>query len=355
MRWPGQRALEQRIEELEQRNYSDAITAALLQTAEGDTTIKATATATAALEAAAGFVGRGFAGAEVSASPMILPALSPPCLAHMARSLIQYGEALYLIRTDGGRLRLAPAQSWDVLGDPDPTTWRYRVTLGGASTIETYADVGADGVVHIQYSFDAREPWRGQGPLTVARLAGRLSAQLAAALGDEASGPRGGFLPVPLPGDDPAVAKLKPQIRKANGELLLVEAGDLEAANQTYAAWKTMRFGADTPAAVVELHKRASAEVWAACGIPPALFDADSDGTARREAYRQTASSLLLPLARLVGYELSMKLDDDVSLQFGELAAADIASKARAFQALVNGGMALDAAAAASGILAPDG
>ena len=216
IRWPGQRALEARIADLETRSYTDAITMALLGSASGETTVRATATG--ALEACAGFIGRSFASAEVQASPMVAEVLTPACLAHLGRSMIRYGEMLLLIRTDRGRLRLAPAQSWDVIGDPDPETWRYRVTLGGASTIETYEDVPAASVIHVQYAFDAREPWRGISPLGVAQLAGRLSAETIAALADESSGPRGSFLPTPVDGQDPTVTNLRGDARAAKGK-----------------------------------------------------------------------------------------------------------------------------------------
>ena len=286
MRWPGQKALEERIGELESRSYTDAITAALLNVSTGSTSIKATSTG--ALEAAAGFVARSFASAEVQAEPMYAAALTPAYLAQIGRALIQYGEMLYMIRTDGGRLRLAPAQSWDVLGDPDPMTWRYRVTLGGASIIETYQDVPADDVIHVRYSFDNREPWRGVAPLTQARLAGRLSAEVSAALTDEASGPRGSFLSVPVDGGDPTVASMKADVPKAKGRMLFAQGGDWDAgATGGRAMWKAERFGANPPAGLVELHKRASMEVYRSLRVERWHCSMKVTAQASVKAYRQ--------------------------------------------------------------------
>lgn len=349
MRWPGQKALEERIGELESRSYTDAITAALFSSTAGESTGKATATG--ALEACAGFVGRAFATSEVKGEPMYAEALTPACLAHLGRSLIRYGEMLLLIRTDGGRLRLAPAQSWDIQGDPDPETWRYRVSLGGASSIETYHDVPAAGVVHVQYSFDAREPWRGVSPLASASLAGRLSAETMAALADESSGPRGSFLSVPVDGQDPTIESMKRDIPSARGKVLLGQGGDWDAGGTGgRALWETKRFGPAPPAGLVELAKRASMEVYAACGLSMALFD-ESDGTSKREAYRQALHGTVAPLGRIVSDELSRKLATPIALDWTELRAGDIAGRARAFQALVGGGMDITVAAAASGIL----
>ena len=69
--WPGQRRLENRIAELETRadsSYTDALVAALVGNATGRTALP---TATAALEAAAGLVGRSFASAEIAAPDMV--------------------------------------------------------------------------------------------------------------------------------------------------------------------------------------------------------------------------------------------------------------------------------------------
>ena len=349
MRWPGKRALEERIAELETRNYTDAITAALLSTASAETSIKATATG--ALEACAGFIGRSFAAAEVTASERARAALSPALLNLLGRSLIAHGEMLFMVRVVRGELSLCPAQSWDVYGDPDPATWRYRVTLGGASTIETFESVPAEGVVHVQYSFDSREPWRGQGPLTVARLAGRLAAETAAALADESSGPRGSFLPLPVDGQDPTIGNLKADIRKAAGRMLTVESGDWDATGGgKFAAWAQRRFGADPPAALVELLKCTSAEVYSACGLNPALFTSEGD-TGAREAYRQALHATVAPLGRIVAAELSRKLDEGIAFDWIELRAGDIAGRARAFQSMVGGGMDLAKAAALSGLM----
>ena len=352
MKWPGQRKLEARIADLEHRSYTDAITAALIGSASGESTVKAGATG--ALEACSGFTGRAFASAEVKASEQLRAVLTPACLSHLGRSLIRHGEMLLLIRTDGGRLRLAPAQSWDVLGDPDPMTWRYRVTLGGASTLETYEDVLAAGVIHVQYAFDAREPWRGIGPLTVASLAGRLSAETAAALADESSGPRGSFLSVPIDGQDPTITAMKADVRTAKGKMLFGQGGDWDAGRSGGPAfWMARRFGADPPAGLVELCKRASMEIYAACGLSMALFD-ESDGTSKREAYRQALHGTIAPLGRIVAAELSAKLDEPITLDWMELRAGDIAGRARAFQSMVGGGMDVAAAAAQAGLMVAD-
>ena len=343
MRWPWQR------ETRADSSYTDALVAAITANAAGETT--AFPTATAALEACAGFVGRAFAAAEVAADARTLEVLTPACLAMVGRALIRRGEIVLLIRVVNGRLVLLPAASHDVDGGPDPMTWHYRCTVGGPERTLTYDHVSGASVVHVAYARDPERPWRGQGPLQVAQLAGRLSAETAAALADESSGPRGSFLPVPVDGNDPTISTIKSDIRTARGKVLLGQGGDWDAGpSGGRAMWKAERFGAEPPAALVELMAMASREVYAACGLSAAMF-ADGDGTARREAYRQALHSVIAPLGRLVAYELTDKLENDVALDWVELRAGDIAGRARAFQSLVGGGMNVAQAAALAGLM----
>ena len=76
------------------------------------------------------------------------------------------------------------------------------------------------------YARDPEKPWRGYGPLYVASLAGRMSAETSAALADEASGPRGSFLPIPVDGQSGTIDMLKADIQTAKGSMLLAEGGD---------------------------------------------------------------------------------------------------------------------------------
>ena len=71
-----------------------------------------------------------------------------------------------------------------------------------------------------------------------------------------------------------------------------------------------------------------------------------------REAYREFLFSNVAALGKLVSAELTAKLGGDtVSLDWEELRAGDIASHARAFGTLVQGGMDIERAAALSGLL----
>ena len=152
---------------------------------------------------------------------------------------------------------------------------------------------------------------------------------------------------------DDTVEKLRQDIGNMRGQYALVESGDWGNVGGGAAQWQPARLGAAPPAALVELERTATAEIYAACGVNPAIFT-DSLGTAAREAYRQFLFGLIAPLGRIVSAELTAKLESPVALTWDELRAADIAGRARAFQSLVGAGMALDRAAALSGLLAQD-
>ncbi len=330
-------------------SYGDAITELIQGRASGAAAAKPHATA--ALEACAGFVSRAFASADVQGGPMAAAALTPETLGMIGRALIRSGEIAFRIDVADGALRLVPAQSWDVQGTP--TSWRYQLVLGGPSETLTTSDyLPAAAVVHCRYAVDPERPWKGNGPLEVAALAGKLSAETTRQLGEESSGSAGGVLPIPIDGQDPTVDALRKDIGSLKGKTALVQGGDWgNAGSGGMATWKRLRIGAEPPAPLVQLQEIATGEVYAACGINPALFR-DSQGTAGREAYRQALHSVVAPLGRLVVTELRDKLDDPtIDLSWEELRAGDIAGRARAFQSMVGAGMEAGKAAALSGLV----
>lgn len=327
MRWPWQR----RVETRQQSSYTDAIITTLLGKAAGR---EVALTATGALETCAGLLGRAFTAAEVEAPPAIRRALTPALLTLIGRSMIRRGELLLRIRVEAGRLYLDPVAHHDVSGGYMPETWRYALDLAGPDRTTNVRGVRRDGVVHLMYAADPERPWYGLGPLQVAALAGRLSAETISALADEASGPRGSFLPVPTGGDDPTITALRADIRKSAGEMLTVEAGDFDSADKPAAVWEPKRFGLAPPSAAVELAVRAADEVHGACGVPPSLFR-DSQNVSAREGWRLCLHGTIAPLGRLVSAELSRALDAEVTLTWAELRASDLTSRARAFSQMI--------------------
>ena len=341
----------------EKRNdsYTDALVSALLQGAGGGT--GAAVAATGALESAAGLIARCFAAAEVSGPAHAVQVLGPDVLAQVGRALIRSGEAVYFMDVQDGRLILLPAQSWDIFGSAHPSTWTYRLTLAGPDSLTSVDRVQAAGVLHFRYATDPSRPFRGVAPLTSASLAGRLSAETSKALGDELSGPTGALLPIAVDGADPTVAALKRDIKNLRGAVALVEnIGNWATGGETTqgggsSEWAPRRVGAAPPPGVVEVARQATLEVLGACGIPPSLFLAQSDGTAQRESFRRFLHTTLQPCIKTCEAELSSKLDGEVTLNLDSLFASDLSGRSRAFASMVTGGMSLEKAAGLAGLM----
>ena len=356
---PEVATLTARISELETRadsSYTDALVAALQRNAQGRVANPSSPYATASLETCAGLVGRAFAAAEITGPEIIASALTPEFMTMVGRSLIRKGELVCQIDTSTGRLRLIPAASHNVAGGPDPATWEYDLSLPGPSETENVS-LPAESVLHLRYAADPETPWRGVGPLTVAYLAGELSAEVVKALADESAGPRGSFLPMPgADGDDDTVTELKGDVRNANGSMLVVESmsDSWESGGAApQGDWLAKRFGPSPPAAMVDLMQTIKAEIFSACGLPPGLYTIGAAASIR-EAWRLCLFSTIGPLGRIVLTELRAKLDDGLDVGWDELRASDVQGRARAFQSLTNGGMDMLQAITASGLLVAD-
>ena len=87
------------------------------------------------------------------------------------RQLVRRGECLFAIKTGEGRLRLIPVGSWDVTGDADPATWRYRCDTFGPSGNQTGV-LPAESVIHARYGVDPAGPMARTGTASLGALHG---------------------------------------------------------------------------------------------------------------------------------------------------------------------------------------
>ncbi len=343
--------------------YTDAIVNAL-QTAAGGTA-GTSPLATGAVEIAASHYARAFAAATVQPA-RAAAALDPYTLSELVRDVIRTGEyvAEIAVSTDG-RVRLLPADSWEVFGaDPSPAEWRYRLTLGAPSGGSRVRSLPAGAVVHARYATDHRRPWAGLAPLTWAAETGRLVAAVERSLADEfASAPIGSLIPVPTPGaqseetgeDTDPLAGYRADLGALRGALALVEstvsgwnAGEPDAPR---ADWRPVRLGPAPPAATVELRTAVERTVMRVLGIPPGLH-ADGAAAAAREGWRAWREGSVEPLGRLLAVELAEKLDaPDLAFDFSALqSAADLTARARAAHSLQQAGVEIGNARAAVGL-----
>ena len=115
--------------------------------------------------------------------------------------------------------------------------------------------------------------------------------------------------------------------------------------------WMGSRLGANPPRELVQLHQVATAEILAACGVPPELVSGEQ-GTSQREAWRRFLFGTVAPLGRVIEAELRTKLDPGISITWDELRASDLQGRARAWRSLVGNeaGFDPDVAAGIAGL-----
>ena len=343
MRWPWQ---QQKTEVRNAQPFTDAIVAALASGVSGNA---ASPAASAALEAAAGHISRGFAVATVEGAPdMVRDALTADVLSLIARNLIRRGESLFLIEINNAGLALRPAGSWDVRGGWDPSDWWYRLDLFGPSGNVTRF-VPSASVVHLRYATDPARIWRGVSPMGFAAETGALHAGVQNALRSDMRAVPATVIPMPQQreqpddADDDPLGPIKRALLGAGGKSVFVEtttgAHGQDAAPRL--DWQQKRLGANPPETLAALLSQTSNMVMAAAGVDPIIAGLSrGDGTLAREAYRRFERLTLQPLARLIQTELRSKLDSpDLTISFNSLRSSDFAGLARAYKALKDSGM----------------
>ena len=345
------RAERQRLEEVrESIGYTEHIIANMLAVAQG--TYSPDVSQTAAVEFAAGLIGRALAVAIVepeSAAQL----LTPLRMMQMGRRLVLSGNYVAPIEIVRRDIALRTSRHFSIVGGGiDESSWLYEIELAAPFHIETRR-VLSPGVFHVRIAPDIREPWYGTSPLLAAGISADLLARVEAKTSEELKSPVGSVLPVPEGMGDDNKKAMQTDLGKIAGGTMLVEtqAGGHGQGRQ-YAPqleWTPKRIGAMIPESHVTLRSDVARDVCAALGIPPALY-AGSDGGSLREGYRQLLTSTLEPLAEIIAAEFREKVGYPVTLNFRRLAAADIAARARAYGTLVAGGVDRDEAAAVAGL-----
>ena len=315
---------------------------------------------TAGREMAAGLISRALAGATVAGPAYARSAITPGVLAQIGRDLIVSGESLHVIRVDDdGTVRLFPSSAWTIEGDYDPVTWRVSADLSGPSRTHTQT-IAYSGVVHLAWGVSPQAPHAGRGPLSWASMTAKTNAETERSIGDEAGGPVAQLISIPHDGgdsddeDDDPLEAMKTDIRNARGGGLLLETTRGGWGEGRDAAprsdWKSNRLGPDPGSAMIEARRDAEAAVLNAAGCFASLFQPGADGTSQREALRRLHLQTLSPLAKLIGAELSEKLEAPIGLSF-DIYSFDLAGRAMAFGKLVSGGMTVDSALSLTGLL----
>ena len=335
MTWPWKRRTEKRA-----GGVTEQILAELERRAAGGST--GDPSLCAAVQTAAGIWARSFAAAAVSPASGTAAAVTPAILHQIGRDLVLSGQSVLQFGVAGGPRLRRPAE-YDLVGSPDPSTWRYRLRYIGPSRDST-APGTTDDVCHIRLNEDARSPHCGTSPILAAADTAGTLAGLERALRLEAAATTGYVIPSASSEgmDDASFTALKADLAKLNGGTRIVPSlgprqGDPQGRSSD-GDWRAARIGLNPPSSVIDLRTSAGLGGMAAAGIPLPMVSERADATALREALRQFVHVTLQPVLRIVGAELSRVLELEVTLDLAPLAAADVQGRSRAFRALVGNG-----------------
>ena len=331
-------------------NVSQALLDALSDDLGGDQ--RAAANRVAAVEFAMGLFSRAFMVAD---STPRMPALNPQALSMAAREVMFRGNAVHMIELSAtGQVALLPASLYEVEGGVRQRDWRYEMEFAAPSGAVEVENVPAEGVVHLRVGESYLAPWQGVSPLVAAGLTAQQLAIIEQKLQHEARGRVAHVLTVPDGTKESQFAGVIDDIKKADGRLVVAETmargvgqGQAAAPKRDY---ETVRIGPMIPETSIDLREKGALAMLGALGIPPALYA--GEGAALREAYRQFLTSEVEPMASLFAHELTQKLGTEIRFSFRRLFAADIATRARSYNSLVQGGIEKEEAKRLAGLSA---
>ena len=333
--------------------YSQLLLGQFEAAVSGDGTGKGSLS-TAAVEASVGLYARAMAVAVVNGPGELVSAVTPSVLATTARSMLRAGESFWRIDLRKGRVRLAPAgYAYPYGQESDPMSWEYQLTTYGPSG-SVAGWYPASQVVHCRYAIDPVRPWVGVPPWSWSGASASALGSIEAVLKDQASAPHGNLLGVPeqpeIDDETHPLDMFRTDLAKAKGRTLVMEnTGKWDGSGSTGSRAEQLSFGLGFSDASSSMSDHAM-QIAAAFGVPPALINAGSDGTAQRESLRRWMHTSLTPLASFIAEELSEKLEAKISLDLTGIHAADVAGRARAFKAFVDGGMTEESASRIVGL-----
>ena len=312
-------------------------------------TPSASARQTAAVELAAGMLGRVLSTAEVSG----VAGISPRWLRDAGRDIVNRGEHLSRITVVGGQVRLIRQSSWSWHGaDADPWGWTARTTETGPSSSLT-REIAYEGLVHLDWSSSPHVPYIGQPATVTAKLSADSAANSELSMGREAGGDVARIVPAPegAEGDDSTSevdndgyqvdphAGYRKDLAAAKGATMLVEsmANNHDLGGRAPNDWEPRRLGPAPPAGFVEATEQAHHRLLGALGVPVGLAT-DADGTSQREGYRRWWLTVVDPVVAILEHELSEKLERPITLKMDSY-GHDQVSRATVLKKLVEAGV----------------
>lgn len=311
-----------------------------------------------ALVACANLVERSILASTVTGST----AINHVSASRMAREIMLSGESVRLIDVRDGMVNLLEVSNWTIhsnAGAVSPNDWSYKLTIpapGGSIT----RNVMNDSVIHVRLHVDPARPWEGRNPLAACPAFSEASRRLERYIEIELRTPVGKIIPVPQAQSDYETAEgdpisplkdLKDGLQKLDGRLATPETmmnpGDGRGSAPAR-DWVPQPLQPVFPASAPEILEATRSSVYAACGVPSALWTSGAAST--REAFRAFLVSCLKPITNVIVAELDRKLETRIVFDFGALLSGDVATKARATKGLVDAGVELESALTMAGL-----
>ena len=334
-RWPWSKP------EARSVNYSDAVVDHILAQARGG---YVAASSGSGARLAAGWIGRSLAGVRLE--PVgTAAAFAPTDLLPLARDLILQGQSLWLLRE--GRWVQAHPQAEIMVAPGRPESWLYRLQIGDKTTLAP-----GSRVIHVRLAEHPAQPGQGLSPID--NDFGRFAAALESSLMGEAQTSTGYLLGLPQSQTEDFNAMVQ-KIKGLAGGLFAYERMDKTQPEmrEKPIGQDVARLGFDPPTSLESLWAAATGMVMESCGVPAKLILGALEGTAAREALRRCRVTVLEPILQFVARELA-KCGQPHQFKFSGEWSNDLGIRARSFAALVKGGMAIEKAAAISGVLNED-
>ena len=303
--------------------------------------LEAEAESIAYIETAVRILESAFELAEVS------PEVVDGCfLSSAVRCMALTGEAAYKIEAGNGGAAFTPVVIEQV------RTRTYK--LEGIKR-----PVPIDDILHLTWSTmpGAR---RGRSPLRAA--SGYLSAVYGGAVSslwiaclverallDESRLPVGALYSIPEDYSEDEVIATGQQIEELHGRPALLSTPNVEAGagNPNRKDWDPSRIQPDPTEGLLKLRDQLRSEIIGNLGVPVSMVLGSEEGP-DREGARRLLQGTLRPLASRIGAEFRRKVKP-IKILFPNM-GPDIQSKARAFKALVEGGIKPDKAASMTGL-----
>ena len=294
--------------------------------------------ALAAMEIAAGFVGRAFASAVVS-GPEAARLLPRGLLMMIGRTLTLRGELVMLPEGDG----LVPSAAFDIRGGPGAGDWLYRCDVAGPSGMSSRFRAAPD-VLHFRINVDPSQPWKGRAAHSLASATAATAARAEATAGKEAGVAVSRLIPVAqtlTPTQRGETTSDLASELKRGGYFALSLIGVSPGRGERMNRLSVEPVHPEPSTTHLELRRGAALEIIEATGVPSVLADPRAEANGQREAFRRFVHGTIEPMARLVEGEVSSKTGLECGLDFGSLFAADLAGRGRALKQMVESGVPL--------------